>query len=61
MAEAGHSKEKPLTVKIAISTSGSGQMQPLPMFEFIQANLNECFFKTEGEIMEWNALLALGR
>lgn len=61
MAEAGHSKEKPLTVKIAISTSGSGQMQPLPMFEFIQANLNECFFKTEGEIMEWNALTAFGR
>ena len=61
MAESGHSKEKPLTVKIAISTSGSGQMQPLPMFEFIQANLNECFFKTEGEVMEWNALLALGR
>jgi ABC-type transport system substrate-binding protein len=61
MESAGHTADKPLTVKIAISTSGSGQMQPLPMFEFIQANLNECHFKVEGEIMEWNALTAFGR
>ena len=61
MAEAGHSKEKPLTVKIAISTSGSGQMQPLPMFEFLQANLNECFFDVQAEVMEWNALTSFHR
>lgn len=61
MAASGHSKEKPLTVKIAISTSGSGQMQPLPMFEFLQANLNECYFDVQAEVMEWNALLALHR
>jgi ABC-type transport system substrate-binding protein len=61
MAEAGHSAKKPLSVKIAISTSGSGQMQPLPMFEFLQANLNECFFKVEAEVMEWNALTAFHR
>lgn len=61
MAEAGHSAAKPLTVKIAISTSGSGQMQPLPMFEFLQANLNECHFKVEAEVMEWNALTAFHR
>ena len=56
MKEAGFSKAKPQKVKIAISTSGSGQMQPLPMFEFIQANLNECFFDVQAEVMEWNAL-----
>jgi len=61
MAEAGHSAKKPLKVKIAISTSGSGQMQPLPMFEFLQANLNECYFKVEAEVMEWNALTAFAR
>jgi len=61
MAASGHSKDKPLTVKIAISTSGSGQMQPLPMFEFLQANLNECYFNVEAEVMEWNALTAFGR
>ncbi|MGE3917870.1 MAG: ABC transporter substrate-binding protein [Hyphomicrobiaceae bacterium] len=47
MQDAGHSAAKPLTVKFAISTSGSGQMQPLPMFEFMQSNLNECHFKVE--------------
>lgn len=61
MAEAGFSDSKPLAIKWAISTSGSGQMQPLPMFEFVQANLNECFFKLDGEVMEWNALTAFGR
>ncbi len=61
MAAAGHSAEKPLSVKIAISTSGSGQMQPLPMFELLQANLNECFFKVEAEVMEWNALTSFHR
>lgn len=61
MAASGHSADKPLTVKIAISTSGSGQMQPLPMFEFLQANLNECFFNVEAEVMEWNALTAFHR
>lgn len=61
MEAAGHSADKPLSVKIGISTSGSGQMQPLPMFEFLQANLNECHFKVEAEVMEWNALTAFHR
>ena len=61
MAASGHSADKPLTVKIAISTSGSGQMQPLPMFEFLQANLNECFFDVQAEVMEWNALTSFHR
>jgi peptide/nickel transport system substrate-binding protein len=61
MAAAGFSAAKPLTVKISISTSGSGQMQPLPMFEFVQSNLNECFFNVQAEVMEWNALLAFDR
>ena len=61
MAASGFSADKPLTVKIAISTSGSGQMQPLPMFEYLQANLNECFFNVEAEVMEWNALTSFAR
>jgi peptide/nickel transport system substrate-binding protein len=61
MAEAGFAAGKKLPIKLAISTSGSGQMQPLPMFEAIQANLNECFFSVTAEVMEWNALLAVGR
>ena len=36
-------------------------MQPLPMFEFLQANLNECFFDVQAEVMEWNALTSFHR
>ncbi len=61
MGSLGYSAQKPLVIKIGISTSGSGQMQPLPMFEFIQSNLNECFFKVEPAVMEWNALLTFSR
>jgi ABC-type transport system substrate-binding protein len=31
-------------------------MQPLPMNEFIQQNLAECFFKVELDVIEWNTL-----
>ncbi|NGD82565.1 ABC transporter substrate-binding protein, partial [Klebsiella pneumoniae] len=36
MTEAGYSAGKPLHVTVATSASGSGQMQPLPMNEYIQ-------------------------
>ena len=58
MQAAGYSKEKPLNVKAIISTSGSGQMQPLVMNEFIQQNLAEVGIKVDLQVMEWNALLA---
>lgn len=56
MAAAGHSAQKPLKVKIQTSASGSGQMMPLPMNEFIQQNLRECFFDVELDVIEWNTL-----
>jgi peptide/nickel transport system substrate-binding protein len=56
MTEAGYSKAKPLTLKVQISASGSGQMQPLPMNEFMQQNLAECFFNVELDVIEWNTL-----
>jgi ABC-type transport system substrate-binding protein len=61
MREAGYGPDKPAKVKVAISTSGSGQMQPLQMNEFVQENLKEVFFDVQFEVMEWNALLAVGR
>ena len=42
----------------ATSTSGSGQMQPAKMAEWIQRNLNDAGFDAEIELMEWNAYLA---
>jgi ABC-type transport system substrate-binding protein len=61
MAEAGYTKAKPLAIKVMIPSSGSGMMQPLPMNEFLQQNLNEVGFKVDFEVMEWNALLAAWR
>jgi peptide/nickel transport system substrate-binding protein len=56
MAEAGHSAAKPLKVKVQISASGSGQMQPLPMNEFVQQSLKQCFFDVQFDVIEWNTL-----
>ena len=41
-----------------ISASGSGQMLPLPMNEFLQQNLKEaCGVEVAFEVTEWNTLL----
>jgi len=56
MAEAGHSPAKPLKVKVQISASGSGQMQPLPMNEFVQQSLKACGFDVQFDVIEWNTL-----
>ena len=61
MAEAGHSAAKPLKVKVQISASGSGQMQPLPMNEFVQQSLKQCFFDVQFDVIEWNTLFTTGR
>jgi len=56
MTEAGHSAAKPLKVKVQISASGSGQMQPLPMNEFVQQSLKACYFDVQFDVIEWNTL-----
>jgi ABC-type transport system substrate-binding protein len=61
LSEAGYGTSKPLALRIGISTSGSGQMQPLPMNEFIQQNLADIGVKLEFEVMEWGALLGRWR
>ncbi len=62
LAEAGYSPDKPLSFKVMISPSGSGQMLPLPMNEFLQENLKEaCGVKVEFEVAEWTVLFAGAR
>jgi len=56
MTEAGYGPNKMLKVKTQISASGSGQMQPLPMNEFIQQSLKECYIDAELDVIEWNTL-----
>ncbi len=59
LAEAGFAAQRPLRIKVGISTSGSGQMLPLPMNEFLQQSLREnCGVEVGFEVVEWNTLLA---
>ncbi|MEJ0020420.1 MAG: ABC transporter substrate-binding protein [Acetobacteraceae bacterium] len=51
----------PCKVTFAISTSGSGQMQPLPMNELVKSNMEEAGFQVTLMTMDWNALLDLVR
>ena len=61
LAEAGYGPGKRLKTKVAISTSGSGQMYPLIMNEFIQQQLAEIGIDVEFQVMDWNALLNMMR
>ncbi|MGX7703522.1 ABC transporter substrate-binding protein [Methylobacterium sp. Gmos1] len=62
LAEAGFTETKPLSLKVMISTSGSGQMQPLPMNEFLQENLKQtCNVDVTFNVVEWQVLLNAGR
>ncbi len=56
MAEAGFSADNPVKVKVQTSASGSGQMQPIPMNEYVQQSLRDCFFDVELDVIEWNTL-----
>lgn len=61
LKEAGFGPDNPVKVKAMISASGSGQMLPLPMNEYIQQNLAEVGIDVEFEVTEWNALIDLWR
>ena len=62
LAEAGYTPAKPLSFKAMISNSGSGQMLPLPMNEFLQQNLKEaCGVNVEFDVTEWQVLLTAAR
>ena len=59
IAAAGYGPQKPLKITVGISTSGSGQMLPLPMNEFLQQSLKEnCGVEIAFQVVEWNTLLA---
>ncbi len=56
LAEAGYTAQRPLTLRVQISASGSGQMQPLPMNELLQQQLRAVGVNVEFDVIEWNAL-----
>jgi peptide/nickel transport system substrate-binding protein len=51
----------PCKVTLAISTSGSGQMQSLPMNELVKQQLEDAGFEVTLNVMDWNALLDVSR
>jgi peptide/nickel transport system substrate-binding protein len=57
LKEAGFTPDNPVKVKILISASGSGQMLPLQMNEYIQQNFKEVGIDLQFEVMEWQSLL----
>ncbi len=61
MQEAGFGPRNPLRTKVGISTSGSGQMQPLPMNEALQQMLKEIGIEVSFEVFDWNTLLTIWR
>jgi peptide/nickel transport system substrate-binding protein len=57
LAEAGYTASNPLSFKVMISTSGSGQMQPLPMNEYLQENLKDaCGVEVELDAVDWTVM-----
>src|SRR6202011_4069134 len=62
LAQAGYTAAKPLSFKVMISASGSGQMLPLPMNEYLQDNLKQaCGVNVELDTVDWNVLFTAAR
>jgi peptide/nickel transport system substrate-binding protein len=49
----------PCSITVAISTSGSGQMQPLPMNELMKEQLEKAGFKVKFDVLDWNSILTI--
>src|SRR5712671_207452 len=56
LAEAGYGPGKPLKIKVQISASGSGQMQPIGMNEYIQQQLKDVNVDVEFDVLVWETL-----
>jgi ABC-type transport system substrate-binding protein len=61
LAEAGYGPDHPVAAKIMISTSGSGQMVPLPMNEILQQQVQPVGFKLDFEVVDWGTMLVVKR
>lgn len=57
LAAAGYGPDKPCKAKIMISTSGSGQMLPIPMNEFLQQNFAAIGMQVDFDVVEWGTML----
>jgi peptide/nickel transport system substrate-binding protein len=58
---AGYGPDKPAKAKIMISTSGSGQMVPIQINEFLQQNFAAVGFDVDFDVVEWGMMLVARR
>jgi ABC-type transport system substrate-binding protein len=58
---AGYGPDKPAKAKIMISTSGSGQMVPIQINEFLQQNFAAVGFAVDFDVVEWGMMLVARR
>jgi ABC-type transport system substrate-binding protein len=61
LKEAGYGPDKRVKAKIMISTSGSGQMVPIPMNEFMQQNFAAVGMDIDFDVVEWGTMLVAVR
>ena len=61
LTEAGYGPDHPLEAKVMISTSGSGQMVPLPMNEILQQQVQPVGFKLDFDVVDWGTMLVVKR
>jgi peptide/nickel transport system substrate-binding protein len=61
LKEAGYGPDRPVKAKVMISTSGSGQMLPLPMNEIIQQQVKAIGFDLDFEVVDWGTMLVVKR
>ena len=61
LREAGYGPGKPARAKIMISTSGSGQMVPIPINEFLQQNFAAVGIDVQFDVVEWGTMIVARR
>ena len=61
LKDAGYGPDKRVKAKIMISTSGSGQMVPIPMNEFLQQNFAAVGIDIDFDVVEWGTMLVAVR
>lgn len=57
MKAAGYGPDKRMKAKIMVSTSGSGQMVPIPMNEFMQQNFRDAWMDIDFDVVDWGTML----
>jgi peptide/nickel transport system substrate-binding protein len=61
LAEAGYGPDKPVKVRVVISTSGGGQMVPLSMNEIIQEDLHKVGIDVTYEVRDFTSMINMLR